>query len=107
MTAAGAACHDGDMKRDLLSPDELAAALPEIPEWRVADGRLRRTVECATFPEAIELVRRVADIAEELDHHPDIDIRWRTVHLALWTHDRGGVTEFDVEEARRIDRLLG
>lgn len=94
------------MRRDVLSAAELAAVLPGIPRWRVADGRLRRTVTCPTFRDAIELVRRVADIAEELDHHPDIDIRWRTVHLALWTHDRGGITEFDVEEARRIDRLL-
>lgn len=94
------------MRRRLLTPEELDAALPGIPEWRVEDGRLRRTVTCPTFPDAIELVRRIAEIAEELDHHPDIDIRWRTVHLALWTHDRGGITEFDVAEARRIDRLL-
>ena len=94
------------MRRDLLSAEELDAALPGIPEWRVADGRLRRTVVCPSFRDAIELVRRVADIAEELDHHPDIDIRYRTVHLTLWTHDRGGVTEFDLEAARRIDRLL-
>lgn len=94
------------MRRELLTDEELNRALLDIPAWQVVDGRLRRTVECSTFPEAIEFVRRVADVAEELDHHPDIDIRWRTVQLALWTHDRGGLTEFDVELARRIDRVV-
>jgi 4a-hydroxytetrahydrobiopterin dehydratase len=94
------------MKRELLSEDELAAALRDLPEWRVEDGRLRRTVTSPTFLDAVGLVRRIADVAEELDHHPDIDIRWRTLHLSLSTHDRGGLTEFDTELARRIDDLL-
>ena len=83
-----------------------ARAVSAVEAGSPADGRLRRTVVCPSFRDAIELVRRVADVAEELDHHPDIDIRYRTVHLTLWTHDRGGVTEFDLEAARRIDRLL-
>ncbi|HEY9525219.1 MAG TPA: 4a-hydroxytetrahydrobiopterin dehydratase [Thermopolyspora sp.] len=94
------------MNRDLLTEAALSAVAKEIPEWRVTDGRMTRDVTCPTFPEAIELVRRIAAVAEELNHHPDIDIRWRTVHLALSTHDRGGITEFDVELARRIERLI-
>jgi len=94
------------MKRELLTDEELSRALQDIPTWQVVDGRLRRTVQCPTFPEAIEFVRRVAEAAEALNHHPDIDIRWRTVHLTLWTHDRGGLTEYDVELARRIDRVV-
>jgi 4a-hydroxytetrahydrobiopterin dehydratase len=52
-------------------------------------------------------VRRVAEFAEQKDHHPDIDIRWRTVTFALVTHSAGGITEKDVEMAGEIDRILG
>jgi len=55
---------------------------------------------------AIAAVSRIAAIAEELDHHPDIDIRWRTVTLVVSTHSAGGVTAADVELARRIDEVL-
>ena len=48
----------------------------------------------------------IADVAEEMDHHPDVDLRWRTLHLALVTHSAGGVTRADLELARRIDALL-
>ena len=48
----------------------------------------------------------IADVAEEMDHHPDIDLRWRTLHLTLVSHSAGGVTELDLELARRIDALL-
>ena len=46
---------------------------------------------------------RVAEIAEEMNHHPDMDIRWRTVTFSLATHSVGGVTQLDVELAHRID----
>ncbi len=94
------------MNRDLLTGPELAAAGEEIPHWTVTEQQITREVTCPTFPDAIELVRRIADAAEELNHHPDIDIRWRTVRLTLSTHDRGGVTAFDIELAKRIDRLI-
>jgi 4a-hydroxytetrahydrobiopterin dehydratase len=94
------------MDRDLLSEEALAAAAKEIPEWRVEDGRLTRSITSPTFPDAIELVRRIADAAEDLNHHPDIDIRWRTLHLTLSTHDRGGITAYDTELAKRIDALI-
>jgi 4a-hydroxytetrahydrobiopterin dehydratase len=89
----------------VLDPDALAAALdaPDGPAWTVADGRLVRSVECPTFAAAIDFVVAVGRLAEEADHHPDIDIRWRTVSLALVTHDAGGLTELDLALARAID----
>ncbi len=63
-----------------------------------------------TFPgflDGIEAVRRVAERAEAADHHPDIDIRWRTVTFVLVTHSEGGITDKDVAMAREIDALLG
>jgi 4a-hydroxytetrahydrobiopterin dehydratase len=89
-----------------LSPDELTAALPGLPRWSGDTDGLRRTVELASFVDAVAAITAIADVAEELDHHPDIDLRWRTLHLTLVSHSAGGVTESDLELARRIDALL-
>jgi 4a-hydroxytetrahydrobiopterin dehydratase len=89
-----------------LSPDELAAALHGLPQWSGDGDGLRRTVELPSFRDAVAAIGAIADVAEELDHHPDIDLRWRTLHLALVTHSAGGVTENDLALARRIDALL-
>ena len=89
-----------------LTADEVAAALQGLPRWSGDTDGLRRTVELPTFRDAVTSITRIADVAEELDHHPDIDLRWRTLHLAVVTHSSGGVTGNDVELARRIDALL-
>jgi 4a-hydroxytetrahydrobiopterin dehydratase len=89
-----------------LTDDELAAALPGLPLWSGDGDGLRRTVELPSFRDAVAAIGRIADVAEEMDHHPDIDLRWRTLHLSLVSHSAGGVTELDLELARRIDALL-
>ncbi|HNE87841.1 MAG TPA: 4a-hydroxytetrahydrobiopterin dehydratase [Actinomycetota bacterium] len=92
------------MSRTLTS-DEIAAQLPDLTDWAGDTVALRRSVEFADFPTAITAVDRVAEVAEEMSHHPDIDIRWRTVTFALSTHSAGGVTQLDVELAHRIDAI--
>ena len=89
-----------------LSPDELAAALQGLPLWSGDGDGLHRTVELPSFRAAVAAIVAIADVAEEMDHHPDIDLRWRTLHLHLVTHSAGGVTANDLELARRIDALL-
>jgi 4a-hydroxytetrahydrobiopterin dehydratase len=91
---------------ELLSPDELADRLATLDGWSGDGAAIRRTVELATFPGAIEVVDDVAEVAEAMDHHPDIDIRWRTLTFACATHTAGGVTERDIELARRIDEII-
>ncbi len=89
-----------------LKPEVLNAELVALPAWSGDTGGIRREVEAATFPAAIALVDRVAVTAQERDHHPDIDIRWRTVTFVLVTHSEGGVTELDLALARAIDALI-
>ena len=89
-----------------LSPDELGSALTDLPLWSGDGEGIRRTVELPTFRDAVTAITKIADIAEELDHHPDVDLRWRTLHLTLVSHSAGGVTANDLELARRIDALL-
>ena len=89
--------------RDVLPVETVAEFCAGNPHWHVEDGHLVRSATAPTFPEAIAWVVSVAGTAEELDHHPDIDIRWRSVTFRLWTHSAGGVTELDLDLARRID----
>jgi 4a-hydroxytetrahydrobiopterin dehydratase len=93
-------------RRRLLDAEELTRQLADLPRWNGGLGALRRTVEFATFPDLIRAVDEIAVVAEGMDHHPDLDIRWRTLHAILSTHDRGGVTQWDVELAHRIDEIV-
>ncbi|KZM71391.1 4a-hydroxytetrahydrobiopterin dehydratase [Nocardia terpenica] len=93
------------MSTPLLTEDELTAALKDLPEWTHTGNSIARTVEAPTFLGGIELVRRVATAAEEANHHPDIDIRWRRVTFTLSTHSADGLTRLDVQLAHEIDRL--
>jgi 4a-hydroxytetrahydrobiopterin dehydratase len=90
----------------VLTDEQVDAALPDLNGWERKDGALRRSVEFPAFLSGIEAVRRVAERAEEKDHHPDIDIRWRTVTFALVTHSDGGITEKDFALAHDIDAII-
>jgi 4a-hydroxytetrahydrobiopterin dehydratase len=91
---------------ELLNDETLGKALGDLPAWRRDDGALVRTVELESFPQAIQVVNRVAEIAESENHHPDIDIRWRTVTFRCSTHSAGGITANDVTLANEIDGVL-
>ncbi|WP_024800005.1 4a-hydroxytetrahydrobiopterin dehydratase [Nocardia sp. BMG51109] len=93
------------MSNPLLTDDEIATALKDLPEWTRTGASIARTVEAPSFLAGIELVRRVAAEAEAANHHPDMDIRWRRVTFTLSTHSEGGLTRLDVALAREIDRL--
>lgn len=90
----------------VLNDDELAAALRTLNGWEHTDGALRRSVTFPSFLDGIEWVRTIAELAELADHHPDIDIRWRTVTFTLVTHSEGGITGRDVALAREINEAL-
>ena len=90
----------------LLDATEVASALEGLPDWSGDTNAISRSVEAASFPAAIALVNAVAEAAEAADHHPDIDIRWRTVTFSLSTHSAGGVTSKDTAMAATIDRLV-
>lgn len=89
-----------------LSDDEVDAATKALEGWKPANGALRRSVTFPSFLDGIDMVRRVAELADRADHHPDIDIRGRTINFALSTHSEGGITEKDIDLAAQIDRLL-
>jgi len=87
---------------DLLDADSVRSAVAVLDGWEGGPDAIVRTVGLRSFPAAIAVVDRVAKVAEEMDHHPDIDIRWRTTSWLLTTHDAGGLTQLDIELAHRI-----
>lgn len=91
----------------MLSDEQVDAALPELDGWERVDGALRRSIKFPEFLAGIDAVRRVGEHAEAKDHHPDIDIRWRTVTFALVTHSENGITQKDIDMARDINGIVG
>jgi 4a-hydroxytetrahydrobiopterin dehydratase len=88
-----------------LSEEEVADQLGSLPGWAGTTEAIGCSYAFPDFPTAIAGVDGVALEAEEMDHHPDIDIRWRTVTFSLSTHSVGGVTQLDIELAHRIRRI--
>ncbi|MGA2653373.1 MAG: 4a-hydroxytetrahydrobiopterin dehydratase [Terracidiphilus sp.] len=89
-----------------LSAREIASHLHSRPDWKIEGGHLVRTFAFETFRGAISFVDKVADLAEEAGHHPDIDIRYNKVRLALVSHDAGGLTGKDFAIAAGADQLV-
>ena len=91
-----------DSSKPTLSEEELRNLIRELPEWALEDGKLVRFWSFPNFAEAIAFVNRVAQLAEQAGHHPDIDIRYNRVKLALVSHDAGGITARDAAMALRL-----
>ena len=89
-----------------LSQDEIGARLASLhPDWTGTTDRLSRSIEFSDFPTAVEFINRLAPTCEDLDHHPDLALRWRWVDVVLATHSAGGVTDLDVTLAGIVDEV--
>ena len=93
-------------RRTLVTPEALSAALAELPQWSGGPDGIERTFTRIDFRRAADMLGELAAVTEELDHHPDVDVRWQTLRIVLVTHSAGGVTELDLELARRVDGLF-
>jgi 4a-hydroxytetrahydrobiopterin dehydratase len=92
---------------DLLSDEEITAALAGLPAWTRTGSSISRTVELKDFRDAMLFTGAVAYMAEKANHHPDILIQWNRVTLTLSTHSAGGLTAADVALAGHLDALHG
>jgi 4a-hydroxytetrahydrobiopterin dehydratase len=88
-----------------LPDDEIAAGLESLDGWSRSGDAIEKVYELDSFPGAIAFVTRVGFLAEQADHHPDLDVRWRKVRVALSTHSEGGVTEKDLTLAGEIEAV--
>ena len=89
----------------VLSPDQLAAAVLELDGWEVRDGALRKRYTFDDFAGAMAFANRVAEAAEQADHHPDLLVGWGACEVAWVSHSAGGITEKDREMAERTSSL--
>ncbi|HZL12937.1 MAG TPA: 4a-hydroxytetrahydrobiopterin dehydratase [Verrucomicrobiae bacterium] len=89
-----------------LDAAQIILALAKAPEWKLTGETIARTFQFKNFSTAIKFVDTIADAAEKSWHHPDIDIRWNKVTLALTSHDAGGLTEKDFALAKKFDELF-
>lgn len=95
-----------DGMAELLDDDAITSALDALPGWERDGDTLVRSAKLPSFLAAIGVVDRVAAIAEERDHHPDIDIRWRTLTFRCSTHSSGGITDLDTALAATISEQV-
>ncbi len=86
-----------------LSPDDVRSRLSDLPGWDGDEGGIAKRFELADFRAAVAFVVRIAFEAEAADHHPDLDIRYDKVRVALVTHSAGGITDKDLDMARRVE----
>jgi len=90
----------------VLTPEVVQERLRSLPQWKLEGKEIVREFSFADFVAAMAFVNRVAEQAEKAGHHPDIDIRYNKVRLALVSHDKGGLTDRDMKLARVADTLL-
>lgn len=92
----------------LLDLEEIRRQLADLPGWTYAGaGGITASYDAPDFPAAVRLVGEIGDAAETMNHHPDVDLRWRSVRLACSTHSAGGVTQLDIELAHQIKTAAG
>jgi 4a-hydroxytetrahydrobiopterin dehydratase len=90
-----------------LSDLEIKRALGALPGWARKGNALSKTYSFARFADGIRFVDRVAELADSMNHHPDIDVRYTNVTFSLSTHDAGGITQNDLDLAKGIEHTAG
>ena len=89
-----------------LTFEQLETELRKLTGWEHVDGSIQKHFQFGSFMGAIEFVNSIASLAEQTNHHPDIDIRYSKVIVTLSTHSEDGITEKDIEMAKDIERLV-
>ena len=92
--------------RTKLSDSDITAALKSLPGWSLEGGAIVKTYKFGKFADGIAFVHRIAQAADAMDHHPDIDIRYTKIRVALSTHDAGGITASDAKLASIIEGVV-
>jgi 4a-hydroxytetrahydrobiopterin dehydratase len=103
MTLSQKIINDADTRK--LTDDEIKQYLLELPNWQLRDGKLFRHFNFKNFKESKSFVDKVSELAEQVNHHPDIKFSFKYAEIEIYTHRAGGITESDVVLASKIDLL--
>jgi len=90
----------------LLDDDVISAWLQLHPTWQRVDGHLVRSVATTTYPASIDLLQACVPLAEDLDHHPNVTVGYRQLRFEVWTHDKDGLTQLDLDFGDGLNRVL-
>lgn len=93
------------MERKKLTSDEVEKALTGLNGWATDNEKLKKRFEFTNFAESLAFVNKAGELAEAADHHPDIKLGWGYAEFEITTHDRGGITDFDIDLAKKIDAI--
>jgi 4a-hydroxytetrahydrobiopterin dehydratase len=93
------------MERRKLTEEEARERMAGLDGWKLKEDKIKKYYKFADFAGALAFVNKVGEIAERLDHHPDIKFGWGYAKVKTTTHDRDGVTDFDIELARQVDAI--
>lgn len=93
------------MDRRKLTPEEIGSGLQNLAGWNEKEGKLTKRFEFANFSDSLAFVNKAGEIADAADHHPDIRLGWGYAEFDITTHDRGGITDFDFDLAKKIDAI--
>jgi 4a-hydroxytetrahydrobiopterin dehydratase len=94
------------VKREKLEPGEIDSGLKELSGWSRQGEKLTKRFKFDNFADSLAFVNKVGEIAEAADHHPDIKFGWGYAEIETTTHDRSGVTDFDLDLAKKIDEIV-
>lgn len=94
------------MSRELLDDADVLSWMTTRPTWRLEDGHLVRDVRTADYPSAVQLLQAQVPTAEGLSHHPVVTVGYNTLRFELWTHDRDGITQLDLDYAEALDDII-
>lgn len=90
----------------LLDSEVLGAWLVARPQWRIVEGHLVRDVVTVDYPSSVAIIQAQVGLAERLDHHPIVLLGYCSARFELWTHDRGGLTQLDLDYAQGLDAII-
>jgi 4a-hydroxytetrahydrobiopterin dehydratase len=93
------------LSRERIDLDRAKELLPGVPDWSIANGLLTRVFEFDSYASGVSFAAGAGFIADQLDHHPDLLITWCKVSASVSTHDADGLTQYDFELARRLNKL--
>jgi len=92
---------------DRLSDSEISSRLEELDGWDREGDAISKSYDRGDFVGSVDFVKSIVEPAEEMGHHPDLEISWSTVRVEITTHSAGGLTANDFELAKRVDQLSG
>lgn len=94
------------MMSTCLSEEAVKHAVENIEGWSFQVKALERTIEGETYQHSLDLLYKIGQLAEDMNHHPDMTLSYKTLTIRFWSHDAGGITERDLDAAKKVNALL-